>query len=194
MKIILILFVLLFSSSVFSDDISNFEIEGMNIGDNLLDYMSEEEIKSEINRTRYMYKRLTKEFGEVYIYEGLQTYDMISLFVRSKNGKYIIHAIFGTIPYIENINGCLKKRNEIVAELSKIFVNAKKEEVSYKHGIDPTGRSINQGVYFSFKSGEIKVECDNFEENLRIKNDWDEGLSVAIGTNAFIKWMSNIIN
>ena len=47
MKTLLTLFVLLFSSSVFTDDISDFEIEGISIGDSLLDYMTEEKIKEE---------------------------------------------------------------------------------------------------------------------------------------------------
>ena len=49
MKILLTLFVLFFSSLVFADDISDFQIEGISIGDSLLDYMSEEKIKTELN-------------------------------------------------------------------------------------------------------------------------------------------------
>ena len=45
MKILLTLFVLLFSSSVVADDISDFEIEGFSIGDSLLEHFSEKEIK-----------------------------------------------------------------------------------------------------------------------------------------------------
>ena len=41
MKILLTLFFLFFSSSVVADDISEFQIEGISIGDSLLDYMSE---------------------------------------------------------------------------------------------------------------------------------------------------------
>ena len=40
---------LLSSPSVFADDISDFQIEGMSIGDSLLDYMSEEETLKELN-------------------------------------------------------------------------------------------------------------------------------------------------
>ena len=47
MKILLTLFVLFFSSSVFAEDISDFQIEGISVGESLLDYMSEEEIKKE---------------------------------------------------------------------------------------------------------------------------------------------------
>ena len=44
------LFLILFSFSApsFADDISDFEIEGISIGDSLLDYMSEEEIKENV--------------------------------------------------------------------------------------------------------------------------------------------------
>ena len=50
-------FFLLFSSPVMADDISDFEIEGMSIGDSLLDYMSEEKIKTELEENRYMYEQ-----------------------------------------------------------------------------------------------------------------------------------------
>ena len=45
MKILLTLFVLLFSSSVLAEDISDFQIEGMSIGDSLLDYLTKNEIE-----------------------------------------------------------------------------------------------------------------------------------------------------
>ena len=51
MKKLLVLifsFFLLSSSSVFADDISDFQIEGISIGDSLLDYMTEDEILKEI--------------------------------------------------------------------------------------------------------------------------------------------------
>ena len=48
MKILPALFVLLFSSSVLADDISDFQIEKMSVGDSLLDYVSEKQIKNNI--------------------------------------------------------------------------------------------------------------------------------------------------
>ena len=44
MKILLTLFVLLFSASVVAEDISDFEIEGIGLGVSLLDFFSEKEI------------------------------------------------------------------------------------------------------------------------------------------------------
>ena len=46
MKILLTLFVLLFSSSVVAEDISDFQIEGISVGDSALDHFSIDQIKS----------------------------------------------------------------------------------------------------------------------------------------------------
>lgn len=189
MKTLLTLFVLLFSSSVFAEDISDFEIEGISIGDSLLDYISEEEIKKEIKENRYMYNHLTEEFGEVYIFEGLETYDRISFFVKTDDEKFIIYQIRGSIAYEEDINGCQKKQNEIEEEFSKMFKQAIKDKGSFKHRADPTGRSTVDFVSFKFESGDkILVLCTDFEENLRNKNNWSEGLNVAIDTIEIYNW------
>ena len=190
MKTIFTLFVLLFSSSLFADDISDFEIEGMSIGDSLLDYMSEEKIKTKIKETRYIYSYLNEDFGEVYLFEGLQIYDSMSFFVKPNDEKFLIYEVRGIISYTEDLNGCHKKQNEIVEEISKIFEDAKKSEKSYKSRHDPSGKSTKEKVIFTFNSGdEIQIVCANWEENLRIKNNWTEGLSVIISTNEVLNWL-----
>ena len=60
-KLSTFLFLIFFSFSAlsFADDISDLEIEGISIGDSLLDYFSEKEIKKEIERNKYMYQYTT---------------------------------------------------------------------------------------------------------------------------------------
>ena len=162
------LFLVLFSFSApsFSSDISEFEIEGISIGKSLLDYMSEEKIKTEIKSTRYIYSYLNEDFGEVYLHEELQTYDYMSFFVKPDDEKFVIYEVRGLISYIEDLNGCHKKQNEIVEEISKIFEDAKKLEKSFKSRHDPSGKSTKEKVIFTFNSGdEIQIVCSNWEEN-----------------------------
>ena len=45
-----------FQTSSLGDDIRDFEIEGISIGDSLLDYFSEDEIKNNIMKNYYKYK------------------------------------------------------------------------------------------------------------------------------------------
>ena len=163
----------------------------MSIGDSLLDYMSEENIKTEIKKTRYIYTYLNEDFGEVYLREELQTYDYMSFFVKPNDEKFLIYEVRGIISYIEDLNGCHKKQNEIVEEISKIFEDAKKSEKSFKSRHDPSGKSTKEKVIFTFNSGDkIQIVCSNWEENLRIKNNWGEGISVIISTNEVLNWLS----
>ena len=113
-------------------------------------------------------------------------------YVSNKNEKYTILSILGRIHYIENFNSCLIKRDEIASELSRIFVNAQIEEKVYKHGADPSGRSIVDSINYYLKSGYIVTNyCSNFEENIRINNNWNEGLTVSIKSEEINMWLSS---
>ena len=59
------LFLILFSFSApsFADDIPEYEIEGISIGDSLLDHLSKEEIITEIEINKPAYDYLTDDFG-----------------------------------------------------------------------------------------------------------------------------------
>ena len=187
--------ILFFSSSVVADDISDFEIEGISIGDSLLDYFSEKEIIDEIKINKYMYEYTTAEFGEVYKYDGLQTYFNISFFVKPEDKNFIIYAIYGTLPHENNINNCYQKMNEISKEFIIIFKSAKKFDQNYNHPVDPSGRSKVKTSYFMFNNGdEIDIMCIDFEENLRLKNNWSDGLSISIGRKEFNDWLKKRIN
>ena len=195
MKILLTLFVLLFSSLVFAEDISDFQIEGMSVGDSLLDYFSEKEIIDQIEINKYMYAYTTDEFGEVYKYNGLQTYFMTSFFVKPEDKNFIIYAIYGTLPHENNINNCYQKINEISKEFTITFKSAKKIDQNYNHPLDPSGRSKVKKTYFLFNNGDvIEIMCLDFEENLRLKNNWSDGLNISIGKKEFNDWLSNRIN
>ena len=139
MKTFLIIFVLFFSPSVFADDISDFSIEGISIGDSLLDYMTEDEILEEIEITKddYSYIEEPNKYGEVYLQKNYQTYDSLSFFVKNtptspyitnKNEKYIILSVRGLIEFDEDFDSCILKRDEVVGDLSKIFPNVQQRE------------------------------------------------------------------
>ena len=106
------LFLLLFSFSApsFADDIRDFKIEGMSIGDSLLDYFTKEYIKNKLRESVYPNQN---EIHHVFllneptfnIYEGIQVH------VRTNDEKFIIIGIDGFIYFADNFKGC-KKKNE----------------------------------------------------------------------------------
>jgi len=202
-KLLTVLFSLFFlsSPSVFADDISDFEIEGISIGDSLLDYMTEDEILKEIERNKndYAYLNEPNKYSEVYKRDNLKIYDGgLSFFVKNnsrspyikdKNEKFIILGIVGMSNYIEDFVICIKKRDEIIEDLSMMFPYIEKGEYSKVHRADPSGNSFLEAVYFDFDSGaRIELQCDNFEETMRVKKNWSEGLNVSIVTKEILDW------
>ena len=184
-----------FSAPSFADDIRDFQIEEISIGDSLLDYMSEKEIKEGIEGTKDMYQFTTDEFGEVYKYDGLQTYFLLSFFVKPDDKNFTIYGINGTLPHEKDINSCYKKMSEISKEFSVTYKNAKKKERTLNHPVDQTGRSKVKEVNFIFKSGDkIKIICMDFEESLRIKNNWIDGLDITIQRKEMTDWLRKRIN
>ena len=87
MKIILKFFVLLFSSSLLANDISDYEIEGISIGDNLLNYFSINEIENATDT--YYYKNKKYVFYLFTNISNYKTYQDIQVTVINKPKTYI---------------------------------------------------------------------------------------------------------
>ena len=204
-KLLILLFslFLLSSPSVFADDISDFSIEGISIGDSLLDYLTEEEILEEIEYRKDWYSHLNEpnNYVEVYKWKDLSTYDALSFIIKNtstsqylsnKNEKYKILSVRGMKNYINDSDGCIQKRNEIAEEVSKMFPNTQRYDNSYPHDVDPSGKSIRDDINFIFKSNDlINVICVDFEESLRIKMNWSEGLDIVIRSEEINKWFDD---
>ena len=197
-KRFLIILILIFNlpNLSFADDIRDLQIEGMSVGDSLLDYMSAKKIKEEFEKTKNHYNFLKEphKFGEAYIFEdaNFKTYSTISFYVKPDDKNYTIFFIRGIEPYINNMDKCLKKRNEIANEVENIISKFKKRESYVKSTLDKSGKSYYKQLIYSFKTGdEINISCNDWEEKLRIKNNWTEGLNVAVMKKDISDWFDN---
>jgi hypothetical protein len=207
-KLLILLFSLFFlsSPSVYADDISDFEIEGMSIGDSLLDYMTEDEILAEIeisisaNDNHYLREPL--KYLDIYLKKDFQVYkdgmsfiiknNITNKYISNSNEKFNILLIRGKIKYVEDFDGCIQKRDEIVKMLNKMFPNLKKKEAIFPHPTDSSGNSKIDGVYFYFDSGgDISTWCTDYEETFRVKNNFSEGFNIAITSAEVINWLED---
>ena len=195
MKIYLIILslILSFQSLSKADDIRDFQIEGMSIGDSLLDFMSEAEIKqrTQITKDHYNYLKDPTKFREVYLQSNnFKTYETVSLMFNQNDKKYRISFIRGMKNYVENIDGCFSKLNEIAKEIEAIIPNHTKDEREGESKLDKSGKSMSYNTYYTLNSDDVIILlCNNWEEKLRKKNNWTEGLSVVLNTKEVENWL-----
>ena len=173
MKKTLILFVLFFSSSVVAENISDFQIEGISVGDSLLDYFSEEEI---ISNKKDWYKYLEKNKFITIALEssGFQSYEYVDVNAEYGDDNYIIDSMAGSIYFgknkeIKDINHCYIKQKEIAQDFSQVFENSKKDGPhKMKHlALDPSGESFYTDIYFEMDDNySVIISCYDYIDHL----------------------------
>ena len=191
------LFLVLFSFSTPSsaDDISEHQIEGISIGDSLLDHLSKEEIITEIEINKSSYNYLTEDFAEVYLFGNFDIYDHLSFMVKPKDKHYTIYSIKGSISYDDKLEQCFAKQKEIEKEFSSMYQNAKKRKGTSVFDWDPTGESATHNIEFDFDAGHgISVNCTKYKKSLKIENGWKDSLQVIIITKEISDWFDKPIN
>ena len=110
-KFLGILVLILFTLQTLSlaDDIRDFQIEGMSIGDSALDYFSEEEIIA--NNRNYSEEKIS-----FYVVSSgnlnLKDYDSLDIYLKTNDRKYNIYALGGGI-FNLNFEECIKKKMKL---------------------------------------------------------------------------------
>ncbi len=190
MRIFIAVLVLIFSLQSFTkaDDIRNFEIEGISIGDSLLDYMTVKEIK---NADRNYVKN--KKYYVVGYDWNLKTYETMDIYLKSGDNKYIVKAIGGTI-FME-VKECLLKKDTIVDELKSLFSNVTPETNSLNHIYDKSGKSKqHQTNFFLINNDHVRVECVDWSKKISDKHNWQDNLTVSAISTEILLWIESGYN
>tara|TARA_B110000037_G_scaffold159891_1_gene180528 strand:+ start:701 stop:1303 length:603 start_codon:yes stop_codon:yes gene_type:complete len=193
-KLLLIL-ILTFSFQSWSkaDDISDFQIEGMSVGDSLLDHANTIGIsKDQIYNKKLFYYPKSKKYGGIAFSDRgfYNTYKRIQFTINPVT--FIIEDISGIIA-ITNKEDCEQKQKKIFKELSGLFKSAKIDQDPFiKHSFDKSGVSEANGFYLDFKNGdEISVECYLWSKEIRDERNWDDNLKVTIRPKKMRSFLQN---
>ncbi len=191
MRIFLTLLILIFGYQSWSiaDDIKDFEIEGMSIGDSLLDYMNLEKI----NISKRNYFDDERKYYVVGIADNLNSYDVVDLYLKTGDNKYVIRTIGGVL----GVSGskCFSKKKEIAKELENFFPNIKKEEFEKAHEYDKSNKSKQYQTVFFLKNTKkkndphIRVECSVWSKEVKKKTGFSDTLNVVAMTSEILNWI-----
>ncbi len=189
--IITVLFLIFtFQSWTKADDIKDFQIEEMSIGDSLLDYFSETKIKSIQNKYHdkgYMYK--SKDYYFITIKSPkFNLYDSIQVALKDRDKKYIIQSLVG-IQYLD-INECYSQFDSIEKTFDPLFENSRKvDKEKRKHVYDKSGKSFTTDVYYYPDDGSYAaLVCTDWSEKIHKETNWRDSLRVELGSSDFAKW------
>jgi hypothetical protein len=190
MKILLLIFILTFSfqSLLKADDIRDFQIEGISIGDSALDYFSKSKIKKAKKYTckNKVYKNcemFTARMGPIGIYTG-----DIQLNFKKNDPNFIIYSISGTVRFINDIKNCYPKKKVVSQELESLFPNAKKKNKKTPHAGDKTGKSKTDTTIFYLPDGSIaSVACYDWSKKMK----YNDHLRVSILSKEYKDWLNN---
>ena len=165
MKRLLTILILIFTlpTPSWADDIRDFQIEGVSLGDSLLDYLNKEEIK------RYKadyYKDDT--YSTVTIFPdatsiNLKFYDSIVLSYKTNDDKFLLRGLSGIIKYKNNIDECYKEMNKVINDLSEVFSNANPTKIKTVR----TTHGKNTYSIFDLDFGDrASVQCTDYDAKI----------------------------
>ena len=116
---------LLLSTSAYTDDIKDFQIENISIGDSALDYFTEAQLEdSEQDWFNYSYKEYSAS-----LVAGKGIYDCFLISYKSDDDNFIIAGLAGIIVKKKyDDNKCNKELDTAALNISKLFKNTKQEK------------------------------------------------------------------
>ena len=168
---IVFLFFLL-STSAYTDDIKDFKIESISIGDSALDYFTESQLEDgELDWYNYSYKEYSTS-----LVSGKGIYDWFKISYKSDDDNFIIEGLVGIVVKKKYNDGkCNKELDTAALDTSELFKNTKQgKKKLYKvvynlreifQKPDPSGKSIVTSISFDFKDvGKIILSCYNMDK------------------------------
>ena len=165
MRLLLILILTLsFQNLTRADDIRDFQIEGMSVGDSALDYFSKKDIEK---NSRNYFKDKTYTPVQTTDYPFFKIYDGVDFSFKTTDKKFTIVRMSGAIDYHEKVKECLIKQIQIVEEISLMLKKRKPKINNIPFMGDSTGKSRHHQAIFWFDSGDaIDISCyDYFDKH-----------------------------
>jgi len=193
----IIISILIFQNLSLADDIKNFQIEGMKLGDSALDYFSENQLEDyEQGWHNYNYN----EYSTSYM-PGKGIYNWFLVSYKNDDNNFIIEGLVGGLEKSNyDIKECNNKMDVTALNISKLFKNTFQEKKkSYELTQDAmqtypfTGKSVVTSLSFNFIDGakiilacyEMKKEARENESFLKTVLKQNDSFRIDVRSSAF---------
>ena len=168
MRNILFIFLLIlsFQSWTKADEISDFEIEGMSIGDSLLNFYS-------VNEIEKMRTVIFKNYEKRVIIIDNGAYENVVVSYKKNDPEYTIKGLTGNLGFYSGINECYLTMDSIQNEIGSLFSNLIKKDWGILKLEDPN--QTYKPITYDFKNNDrIQISCWDF----RVSKDEDNNRDI----------------
>ena len=189
MRMLLAILILFFGSQFLTkaDDIREFEIEGISIGDSLLDYFKKEEIKSFYKNATYYRDDI---FAVIFVKKKSKNYDRIQVTLKPSDDASLVYSVEGIIDFDKKINECKQKKKSIINDLKDLSLNYERVDDDRVYAPDQTNNSFSYSTWLFINSGGyISVSCTKMGKEVRESKGWTDELSVSVTSKEMEKFL-----
>ena len=190
MSRLLLILILTFSFQTLTkaDDIRDFEIEGMSIGDSLLNYYS----KSEIQNFHTIYYPNSRKFYQVGFAIDSNLYDGLNINLKTDDRKYIIYSIKGLKNVDNKLDECLHQKKNMINQILQMIKDTKEDKFESNFA-NNYGKSISYISEFKLDNGTFHIACSVWDKKNEkiISNGWWDSLNASLGFKEWHDWLNN---
>ena len=194
--LLIIILALSFQSWTMAEDITDFEIEGMSIGDSLLSYMNKNLIVNAMKDKdiAYYYEDDFVSISTWDIKNNFKTYDDIGVVLKIDDSQHKIFALEGTLYMDENSNiqKCYNKQNEIALDI-KNSLNLENNGDTWfvkKENLQKHQLSVKYIDFELRDGGSIRITCYEILKGVR-KNSNLNLLYVVVNSSSFWNYLTS---
>ena len=192
MRIFLIIFILIlsFQSLCKADDIRDFEIVGISVGDSLNDHFNNNEIQKALKSPTY-YPKSKKYKVLLFNSKNRDLFDYFNITIKSNNDNFIIEGLRGEKEMA--IDECNQNKLQHVKGAESILQKAEKRDYESAYGNNYGNSKAYVTEFFLPDESIVRIYCADFDEtNILVKDNlWHDSLEVGFASKEFASFLLN---
>ena len=186
--LLIIILTLSFQTLTKADDIRDFQIEEMGIGDSLMNFVNRDEINDKMI-TNYPGSNRFSRF-----YKKFSQYAHVQFHFKTEDKNFIIQGIEGVNYFKNNLVNCLEEQKVIIKDIKGSLTNSKMIDMGQQIHKEKDGsiRSYTYNSYIEFDNGFLDITCTDWSKSYESKHETvTDNLKVSFITKELDSWLHN---